>query len=110
MRRYLLRRLGFYGLAAWAALTMNFFIPRLMPGDPATVMFARFQGDLKPEALAALKEAFGLTDAPLWSQYFSYLRHALQGDLGISVAYFPAPVIEVIGVGLMWTLFLAGVA
>ncbi len=110
MRRYLLRRLGFYGLAAWAALTMNFFIPRLMPGDPATVMFARFQGDLKPEALAALREAFGLTDAPLWSQYLSYLSHALRGDLGISVAYFPTPVVEVIGIGLMWTLFLAGMA
>lgn len=97
-------------LAAWAALTMNFFIPRLMPGDPATVMFARFQGQLKPEALQALRETFGLTDAPLLSQYISYLQHALRGDLGTSVAYFPTPVIEVIGIGLLWTMFLAGIA
>jgi len=46
-------------IAAWAALTLNFFIPRMMPGDPATSMFARFKGKLQPEALDALREAFG---------------------------------------------------
>ena len=62
---YLLRRLGFYFIAAWAALTLNFFIPRLMPGDPAAIIFARFRGKLKPEAMNALRETFGLTDEPL---------------------------------------------
>jgi len=107
---FLLRRLGFYLLAAWAALTLNFFLPRLMPGDPATALFARFRGRLAPEALDALRATFGLTDAPLWSQYLTYLAHALRGDFGISIAYFPAPVHEVIGTGLAWTLFLAGTA
>jgi peptide/nickel transport system permease protein len=108
--RFLLRRLGFYLLAGWVALTLNFFLPRLMPGDPATALFARFRGRLAPEAMAALRETFGLTDAPLWSQYLTYLGHALRGDLGISVAYFPSPVTAVIGTGLVWTLFLAGTA
>ncbi len=81
-----------------------------MPGDPATALFARFRGRLGPEALDALRETFGLTDAPLWSQYVTYLRHVLRGDLGISVAYFPSPVSEVIATGLLWTLFLAGSA
>ena len=107
---YLLRRLGFYLLAAWVALTLNFLIPRMMPGDPAAVMFARFQGDLDPEALDALRETFGLTDAPIWQQYPDYCWHILHGELGISVAYFPAPVTEVIGTGLLWTMFLAGTA
>jgi peptide/nickel transport system permease protein len=107
---FLLRRLGFYLLAGWVALTLNFFLPRLMPGDPATALFARFRGRLAPEAMAALRETFGLTDAPLWSQYLTYLGHALRGDLGISVAYFPSPVTAVIGTGLVWTLFLAGTA
>ena len=108
--RFLLRRLGFYLLAGWVALTLNFFLPRLMPGDPATALFARFRGRLAPEAMAALRETFGLTDAPLWSQYLTYLGHALRGDLGISVAYFPSPVTAVIATGLVWTLFLAGTA
>jgi peptide/nickel transport system permease protein len=89
---------------------LNFFLPRLMPGDPATALFARFRGRLGPEAMDALRETFGLTQAPLWSQYLTYLGHALRGDLGVSVAYFPTPVVQVIGAGLLWTLFLAGSA
>lgn len=108
--RYLLKRLGFYLLAAWVALTLNFFLPRLMPGDPASALVARFRGKLGPEALAALRETFGFTDAPLFSQYLTYLGHVLKGDMGISVAYFPAPVMTVIGTGLLWTVFLAGSA
>jgi peptide/nickel transport system permease protein len=81
--RYLLRRLGFYLLAGWAALTLNFFLPRLMPGDPATALFARFRGRLGPEAMDALREAFGLTDASLLSQYVTYLGHVLKGDFGV---------------------------
>jgi peptide/nickel transport system permease protein len=107
---YLLRRLGFYALAGWAALTLNFFLPRLMPGDPATALFARFRGQLGPEAMDALRETFGLTDQPLAMQYVTYLAHALRGDLGISVAYFPSPVTGVIASGLPWTVLLAGTA
>ncbi len=107
---FLLRRLGFYLLSAWVALTINFLLPRLMPGDPATALFARFRGRLGPEALQALRETFGLTEAPLWSQYLTSMGHVLRGDLGISVAYFPAPVADVIGTGLVWTVLLAGSA
>ncbi|NVJ24296.1 MULTISPECIES: ABC transporter permease [Myxococcus] len=108
--RYVLRRLGFYLLAAWASLTMNFVIPRLAPGDPATAMFARFEGRISPEALVALKTAFGFTDAPWHVQYFTYLKHLVTGDMGLSYAYYPSPVTEVIGTGLLWTLGLAGCA
>lgn len=108
--RYIIRRLGFYVIAAWVALTLNFFLPRLMPGDPATALFARFRGRLGPESLQALRETFGLTDAPLLGQYLTYLGSVFRGELGISVAYFPAPVSDVIGTGLVWTVFLAGTA
>lgn len=107
---YALRRLGFYLVAAFASLTLNFFLPRLMPGDPASTMYARFRGKLKPEALEALKEAFGFTDAPLWEQYVTYLKHIFTGDLGISIAHYPTPVSEVIATGLGWTLWLTGFA
>ena len=100
---FLLRRLGFYLMAAFAALTLNFFIPRLMPGDPATIIFARFRGKLKPEAIDALRETFGLTDASLISQYFSYLKSILSGDLGVSIAYFPQEVSTVISGALFAT-------
>ena len=105
---FLARRLGFYLIAAFAALTLNFIIPRLMPGDPASIIFARFKGKLKPEAIDAMRQSFGLTDDTLLVQYFSYLKGILQGDLGTSIAYFPEPVSAIIGSGLYWTLFLAG--
>lgn len=108
--RYLLRHLGLYAIAAWASLTLNFLIPRLMPGDPATAMFARAGGQLKPEAIEALRQAFGFTNEPIVKQYFTYLRHVLTGDLGISVAYFPSKVTDVIATGLGWTVLLSGTA
>ena len=108
--KYLLRRLGFYLLAAWVSLTLNFFIPRLAPGDPATALQQKFQGRLEPSALAAMKVAFGIGDEPIYVQYFSYLKNLAHGDLGISIAHFPAPVSEVIGTAVLWTLFLAGLS
>lgn len=105
---YIFRRFLFYCLAGFMAITLNFLIPRLMPGDPASIMFAQFKGKLKPEALDALKETFGFADGPLLVQYFDYLKHLFRGDFGVSISYFPQPVAEVISSGLYWTLFLAG--
>lgn len=108
--KFLLRRLGFYLLAAWISLSLNFLIPRLAPGDPASAMQQKFQGKLEPEAVAALTKAFGLSDAPLHIQYVEYLGNLSRGDLGISITYFPTPVAEVIRVALLWTMFLAGLS
>jgi len=106
----LLRRLAFYLLSAWVSLTVNFLIPRFAPGDPASALQLRFQGRLEPEALEAMKRAFGYVDAPLFEQYLSYLAALGRGDLGVSVSYFPAPVSAVIADGLLWTVFLSGVS
>ncbi|KAB8143841.1 ABC transporter permease [Chloroflexia bacterium SDU3-3] len=108
--QYILRRLGFYALAAWLSITINFFLPRLMPGDPASVIFARFRGQLQPEQIQAMKEAYGLSDAPLHIQYIQYLSSVLHGNLGTSISAFPAPVTSVIATSVMWTLLLGGSA
>ncbi|MES2640613.1 MAG: ABC transporter permease [Myxococcota bacterium] len=104
----LAQRLGLYALAAWFALTLNFLLPRLMPGDPAQALFARFQGRLEPAALDALTVTLGLSDAPLHEQYVTYVSQLARGELGISLVYFPSPVSEVIAGGLGWTVLLAG--
>src|ERR1700733_14359705 len=91
--RFLVRRLGFLLIALWAALTLNFFIPRLMPGNPAEAMMARFRGHVNPSALSALEAAFGIgKHQSLISAYFQYLGNTLHGNLGISISYFPIPV------------------
>jgi peptide/nickel transport system permease protein len=108
--QYILRRLGFYLVAAWTSVTLNFFLPRMMPGDPASAIFARFQGQARPEQVEAMKKAYGLSDDPLPRQYLTYLSHVLRGDFGTSISSFPSSVIDVIGTGLQWTLLLGGIA
>ena len=108
--RYVLRRLTLYAVAAWASVTLGFVLPRLMPGDPATTLLARLRGKLSPPALTAMRNALGFADGSLLRQYAVYWRHLGQGDLGLSVAYYPVPVADVIGTGLLWTVALAGSA
>lgn len=106
---YLLRRAGFYLSIFWAALTMNFLLPRLMPGNAASAIMARAQGQMSPQAIKALELAFGVnTKENLWQQYWGYLGNTLTGHFGVSFTYFPEPVTQVIGSTLPWTLFLIG--
>ncbi|HET9920499.1 MAG TPA: ABC transporter permease [Ktedonobacteraceae bacterium] len=108
--RHLLRRTGFYLVALWASITLNFLIPRLAPGNPAQALIARFQGRIRPEALHALEIEFGISNQSLWVQYLQYLNNLAHGNLGISITYFPTPVATVIAQDLPWTLALVGIS
>ncbi|WP_426320549.1 ABC transporter permease [Microbacterium sp. E-13] len=107
---YMLRRFGFYLVAFWVSITLNFFLPRFMPGDPVSRMVARLQGEIRPDQIEALRESFGLSDAPLWEQYLRYLGQVFSGNLGFSISRFPTPVIDVISSVLGWTLLLGFVS
>ncbi len=107
--RFLLKRLAFYLFTAWAAITINFFIPRLIPGDPVTSLIGKYQGQLSTQAIQSLYILFGLDKhKSLWEQYIDYWGQLLHGDLGLSFAHFPTPVSEVIGQSLPWTVALVG--
>ncbi|MDR2997465.1 ABC transporter permease [Microbacterium sp. NPDC057659] len=106
---FLARRIGLYLIAAFAAVTINFLIPRLAPGDPATAALARL-GSVDPSAIESLRTAYGITDDPLIVQYFQYLGDLLHGDFGLSFSRFPSPVTEVISGTLGWSLLLGGTA
>jgi peptide/nickel transport system permease protein len=108
--RFVLRRLGFFVVTLWAAITANFFIPRLMPGDPAEAMMSRYHGHINPQALHALEVAFGVkTHESLLSEYFAYLGNVFRGRFGVSLTFFPDPVMHDILQALPWTLVLVGV-
>ena len=108
--RYILRRLGFFILTMWAALTLNFLLPHLMPGNPAEVMVSKFRGELGPGQLHSLEILFGLnTHQNLFQQYIGYLHQLFTGNLGISLSQYPQPVTSVIGSAIWWTLGLVGV-
>jgi len=107
---YLARRIGFYIVTAWAAVTINFFIPRLMPGSPVEIMIARLgqNGPVTPGMIHALETQFGNPKASLLSQYFSYWSQLFHGSLGISLTDYPESVGSVIGQALPWTIGLIG--
>ncbi|MBP2335157.1 peptide/nickel transport system permease protein [Saccharothrix coeruleofusca] len=106
---YLLKRIAFYLFTAWAAITINFFIPRLMPGDPVQALITRARGQMTTDAVQSLYVLFGLDkDESVVEQYFRYLGQLARGDLGMSFTFFPTPVAEVIGDGLPWTVGLVG--
>jgi len=107
--RFALRRLGFFVLTLWAALTLNFFLPRLMPGNPAEAMLGKFRGPVSPEALKALEVAFGVnTKEGLAGQYVHYLGNVATGNFGTSLYFYPKSVGRVILDALPWTIGLVG--
>lgn len=112
--RHLLRRILFYLAAVWAAVTLNFFIPRLAPGSPIESVLVRLQKTgqtMSPAALKTLEATMGVnTTDPLWVQYIKYLNDLLHGDFGISFSHYPTPVIEVINQGILWTIGLGTTA
>jgi peptide/nickel transport system permease protein len=105
--RYLLSRLGFYLIALWGSLTINFLLPRLAPGDPASSLLSRMSGQMTPSELNALRIVYGVdSHTSLVTQYTTYLSELAHGNLGISTAYFPTPVSSVISSAIWWTILL----
>ena len=107
---YFLRRLSFYCVALLVAATLNFIIPRAMPGDPVTMMFANASVQVTPERISAMKELLGFVDGGLFVQYIAYMKNILSWELGTSIQFYPLPVSELLGGAFGWSLFLAGSA
>ncbi len=108
--RFLARRLLFYLLAFFAAITLNFMLPRLMPGSPLDGLILRYGDAIRsnPEVLKQLQASLGSSDDPIWSAYPQYLYNTFTGNLGVSTAN-QVPVTEVIGNTLPWSIVLVGV-
>lgn len=106
--KYILKKLGMLVFTLFISVSLNFFLPRMMPGDPARALLDKME-NLQPEQLDTIRAAFGLdTDDPLIVQYGRYLRNTLSGDLGVSFSRFPIPVAEVMRVAVPWSIGLMG--
>jgi peptide/nickel transport system permease protein len=110
--RYVYRRFAFYLVALWASVTLNFLLPRLIPGSPLDAFMARFHDQLKnnPHMMDSLRSVLGGSNASLPVQYVQYLGSLLHGDFGVSYSQFPARVSDILAATVPWTLFLAGVS
>ncbi|HEX6527955.1 MAG TPA: ABC transporter permease [Streptosporangiaceae bacterium] len=108
----LARRIGLYIVAAVVAITLDFFIPRLMPGNAVSAVLAKLQGtQVTPAALKALETEYGLNhQGSAWDQYVKYWGDLLHGNLGVSTNQFPSSVASVVSSGLFWTVGMVGLA
>lgn len=109
--KFFLRRSAFYLFTAWAAITINFLLPRMMKGDPVSAYLLKNQGKISPDAIASLRTLFGLdSNKSMAEQYVDYWKLLFSGDLGRSFSKGLAPVTEVIASALPWTIGLVGLA
>jgi peptide/nickel transport system permease protein len=108
---YLLRRLGFFLLTLWAALTLNFMIPRFMPGSPLQALRDRTHNRLSPAALEQMLTSYGFKpNQNVVVQYLDYLKNMVTGQWGISIgATLGEPVTRIVRQALPWTLGLVGI-
>jgi peptide/nickel transport system permease protein len=99
---YVLRRIGHSIVTLGLILTLNFFLFRMLPGDPLRLLFTDPRFPL--ETLEKLRIQYGL-DGSLWHQYGKYLVNTLQGELGTSFVY-NMPVSEILVERLINTVIL----
>jgi len=109
--RHLLRRAITLLLTLWTAVTINFMIPRLMPGNPAQAMLAKFhgKGSISPQAIHSIEVMLGISNESMWKQYLQYWNSVIHFNFGVSYTYFPYSVTHMIAQSLPWTLVLVGV-
>ncbi len=105
--RYLAKRLAALIATFFIVITINFFLPRLMPGSPADYL-VRDPSITTEERMRLLKQ-FGLDKDP-FTQYILYIKNVFRGNLGLSFRYYPTPVWDVIMSRLPWTLYLLGIS
>lgn len=107
MRKYFGRKILIYLLTFFLAVTIDWMIPRFMPGDPVTNMLAR--ASVNSTAYSVMYDyyshLFGF-DLPVWQQYLNFWGNLLQGNLGVSVYLFPKPVTKVLMDAVPWDIFL----
>lgn len=106
MRRYFLRKLFIYGLTFVVAVTVDWAIPHLMPGNPVLTLMSRIQiqdPHVAQHVYDHYMRAFNL-DLPLWKQYAYFWVSLVHGDLGTSILEFPSPVTSIIAHAAPYTL------
>jgi peptide/nickel transport system permease protein len=111
--RFLLRRIAFYAFAIWVALTLNFLLPRLMPGSPIGGILQHLssaQLSSNPGLIKTYEALLGGGNNSIWQDYVTYLHRVVHFNFGISTSNYPTPVSEVIGRSLPYSIFLVGVA
>jgi len=107
VKKYFSRKIFVYAITFFTAVTIDWLIPRFMPGDPISNMLSRAALNANGYEMmyGYFSRLFGL-DLPVWRQYLNFWVNLYQGDMGISLYLFPQPVLRVIWRSVPYDLFL----
>jgi len=107
---FALRKIGLLLLTLWAAVTVNFILPRLMPGSPADAALAKLaqNGPVSEATKAAIEAQLGVPTGNAFEQYITYLGQVVTLDFGISYTFYPQTVSELVSTALPYTIVLVG--
>jgi peptide/nickel transport system permease protein len=108
--KYALRKIGLLLLTLWAAITLNFFLPRLMPGSPADAAIAKLSqnGPVSAATRKAIEIQLGVPTGNIFEQYWQYLKQVGTLDFGVSYTFYPQPVAQLVSQALPYTIILVG--
>lgn len=109
--RYVLRKTVLFAMTLWAAITLNFVLPRLMPGSPTDAALARLAATGQAITNAqrrAIEIQLGTPHGSLVNQYVDYLRNIARLQFGRSYSFPTETVAQTVGKALPWTLVLVG--
>jgi peptide/nickel transport system permease protein len=105
-----LRKAGLFVLTLWAAVTVNFILPRLMPGTPADAALAKLaqNGPVSEATKSAIEAQLGVPGGNILEQYIQYLGQVVTLNFGVSYTFYPQSVSELVSQALPYTLVLVG--
>ena len=90
------------------AFFLNFFLPRMMPGDPVAAIASRMaQGMTNTAGMQKIYEQYANqfgTNKPILQQFLVYVNNVFHGNLGVSFSQYPRPVSDIIGSAIWWTI------
>lgn len=108
--RFITKKLGWYVLTLFIALSLNFFLPRMVPGNPVDAVASSLtQGMTDQNSIKKVYETFEKefgVDKPVWEQFILYVGKVFQGDLGTSFGQYPKKVTTILSNAVPWTLAL----
>ncbi len=109
--RYWLSKVGLFLLTLWAAVTLNFILPRLMPGSPADAAIAKLSqsGPVSAATKHAIEAQLGVPSGNIWQQYIEYLHQVVTLNFGVSYTFFPESVESLVMRALPYTITLVGI-
>jgi len=109
--KYAFRKTRWYLLTLVVGVFLNFYLPRLVPGDPISALVSQmaggggFSSQSAQEMYRTFMQEFGL-DQPVWRQFIDYVSLLLRGSMGTSFSQYPRPVLDILRNALPWSIAL----